>query len=176
LTLFQEFILADPKKHDLKSFDCSKIEMNQFLSRFAIKNEKLGLCKTWVLTINQQSATKEPNIKVKVATYFTLAYSSVSRDNIETDKKLPGYPVPMILLARLAVDKNYQGQHLGEKTLITALRKTVQLADNGLPVVGLILDVLDEDAINFYSKYKFFKKFTNDPMRLFSPIQVLRGI
>lgn len=176
MALSQEFVLADPKKHDLKSFDCTKVEMNQFLSRFAIKNEKLGLCKTWVLTINEQSVTKELVTKAKVAAYFTLGYSSVSRDDIETEKKLPGYPVPMILLARLAVDKNYQGQHLGEKTLITTLRKTVQLADNGLPVVGLILDVLDEDAMKFYSKYKFFKKFTNDPMRLFSPIQVLRSL
>jgi len=171
LALSQKFVEANHKKHDLKSFDCNKLEMNQFLSRFAIKNEKLGLCKTWVLEVNESE-----KIKKTIASYFTLAYSSVSREDIVTEKKLPGYPVPMVLLARLAVDKNYQGQYLGEKTLITALRKSVELADKGLPVVGLILDVLDKNALNFYQKYEIFKPFTNDPMRLFVPMQVLRQL
>ncbi len=164
-------MLADHKKHDLKNFDCNKPEMNRFLSRFAIKNEKLGLCKTWVLEVNAPL-----KLKKTIAAYFTLAYSSVSRDEISTEKNLPGYPVPMVLLARLAIDKNYQGQHLGEKTLITALRKSVELADKGLPVVGLILDVLDKNVLNFYQKYEIFIPFTNDPMRLFVPMQVLRQL
>ncbi|MDX2505867.1 MAG: hypothetical protein QNL62_15520 [Gammaproteobacteria bacterium] len=82
----------------------------------------------------------------------------------------------MVLLAKLAVDIKYQGQRLGEKTLITSLRKSVELTDNGLPAVGLVLDILDEDALHFYQRYDMFIPFTNNPMRLFVPMQVLRKL
>ena len=167
----QEFVLADHKKHDLKSFDCNKSDMNFFLSRFAIKNGKLGLSKTWVLPFKDNSKTK-----LHVAAYFTLASSSVSRDVLPHKNNLPGYPVPIVLLARLAVDKKFQKLRLGEKTLITALRKSVELTDRGLPVVGLVLDVLDNDALKFYQQYEMFQPFTIDPMRLFVPINVLRQL
>ena len=145
--------------------------MNLFLSRFAIKNGKLGLSRTWVLPVDEPDKSKAP-----IAAYYTLASSSISRHDIPIDKNLPGYPVPVVLLARLAVDKNHQGQHLGEKTLITALRKSVELTDKGLPVIGLILDVLDENALYFYQKYEIFKPFTSDPMRLFVSLLVLRQL
>ena len=167
----QEFVPADQTKHDLKKFDCKKNDMNLFLSRFAIKNGKLGLSKTWVLPFKDSS-----NTKLLVAAYFTLATSSISRDDIPLKKNLPAYPVPIVLLARLAVDKNFQKQRLGEKTLISALRKSVELTDRGLPVVGLILDVLDNDALKFYQQYEIFQPFTNDPMRLFAPMNVLRQL
>jgi len=170
----KEFVLADKTKYNLKSFDCKKAEMNLFLSRFAIKNGKLGLSKTWVLPFKDYS--KNSKTKLFVAAYFTLASSSVSRDDLPLKNNFPGYPVPIVLLARLAVDKNFQKQRLGEKTLITALRKSVELTDLGLPAVGLILDVLDNDALKFYQKYDMFKPFTKDPMRLFVPINVLRQL
>ena len=167
----QEFVLADKTKHDLKSFDCKKTEMNLFLSRFAIKNGKLGLSKTWVLPFEDSLKTK-----LLVAAYFTLASSSISRDDLPLKNNFPAYPVPIVLLARLAVDKNFQKLRLGEKTLITALRKSVELTDRGLPAVGLILDVLDNDALKFYQQYDMFLPFTKNPMRLFVPMNVLRQL
>lgn len=98
------------------------------------------------------------------------------RDEISTDNSLPGYPVPMVLLARLAVDEQFKGQRLGEKTLITALRKSVALTDTGLPALGVILDVPDEDALGFYQHYEMFEPFTDDPMRLFVSMHRLRKI
>tara|TARA_Y100001949_G_scaffold161308_1_gene153484 strand:+ start:1085 stop:1282 length:198 start_codon:yes stop_codon:yes gene_type:complete len=47
LALEQAFVAADKSAHDLKSFDCSKTGMNEFLARFAIKHNKLGLSRTW---------------------------------------------------------------------------------------------------------------------------------
>ena len=159
------FVLLDTQQYDVKSFDCGKPDMNQFLSRYADKNRKLGISSTWVLP--QERAIKA---------YYTLAYSTVAREQIPTDKSLPAYPVPVILLARLAVASDYQGQNLGKKTLVTALRQCVVLTDNSLPVLGVVLDVLDNDALGFYQKFKLFQPFTNDPMRLFVPMNVLRQI
>lgn len=147
--------------------------MDQFLARFAVKNDLLGISRTWVLPVTEGD---DPLKKAPVAAYYTLASSTVTREEIPTDKTLPGYPVPVVLLARLAVDEQFKGQRLGEKTLITALRKAVELTDAGLPALGLILDVLDEDALGFYQHYEIFEPFTDDPMRLFAPMAVIKQI
>jgi len=89
---------------------------------------------------------------------------------------LPRYPIPVALLARLAIDVSYQKNGLGAKTLITALRHLVRLCDQRLPVHGLILDVLNSDALDFYQRFDFFFPFTDDPMRLFAPMGLLRKV
>jgi hypothetical protein len=76
----------------------------------------------------------------------------------------------------LAVDQRFQGQRIGEKTLISAHRHSVTLTERGLPAMGLILDVLDEDALAFYQRFELFQPLTDDPMRLFVPMQVAEQI
>jgi len=147
--------------------------MNQYLARFAIRNMESGLNKTWVLPIIND---RKPDDKTNIAAYFTLSTSTVMRKEIPTDKKLPGHPVSVVLLARLAVDLKNAKQGLGEKTLITALRKTAELTNAGLPAHCLVLDVLDEDALGFYQKFDMFIPFTNDPMRLFVSMHTLKAI
>lgn len=146
--------------------------MNRFLARFAAKNSDLGLSRTWVLTeIGVAKGRKAP-----VAAYYTLAASTVVAPKIPTDIRLPRYPVPVVLLARLAVDFRHQGLGLGGKTLVSAVRKSVALTDVGLNAFGVVLDVLDEDALRFYRSYELFEPFTDEPMRLFLPMSVARRI
>lgn len=171
--LAEQFVLLDAKQHDLKSFDCGKPEMNQFLSRYADKNRKLGLSSTWVLP---EKLAKNDNKKAIVVAYYTLASSTVSREQIVSDKRLPAYPVPVVLVARLAVEHYFQKQGLGEKTLVSALRQCVSLTDIGLPALGVVLDVLDQEALAFYQRFEVFQTFTDNPMRLFVPMNVLRKI
>jgi hypothetical protein len=173
LAFSQEFVIVDKAQHNLRKFSCGKPNMDTHLARFAVKNMQLGLSRTWVLPV----VNDDPNIqKTPIAAYYTLASSTVNRESIPTDKSLPGYPVSVVLLARLAVDKQFLGQRLGEKTLVTALRKSVELTDTGLPAVGVILDVLDEDALRFYQHFDMFKPFTDDPMRLFVSMNTLKQI
>ena len=156
--------------HLLKKFDCGKNEMNTFLSRFAVKHAKLGLSRTFVLPVDEDAEKK------MVAAYYTLAMSTVTPKKLPIKQSLPNYAIATVLLARLAVDVNFQGRHLGEKSLIAALRHAVQLCDSGLPALGLILDVLDEDAFAFYQRFDFFHALTDDPMRLFVSMKTLREI
>ena len=135
--------------------------MNDFLHRYAQRNRKLGLSATWVLPLS--GSGKQP-----VAAYYTLASSTVL--------SLPGYPVPVVLLARLAVHRQFQGQGVGEKTLVTALRQSVALVQRGLPALGLVLDVIDDRALSFYQTFDLFQPFTDDPLRLFVPMSVLEQI
>jgi hypothetical protein len=174
VTFASQFVLLDPQQHDVKSFDCgNKPDMNLFLSRYADKNKKLGLSATWVLT---KQHAQDDDKKAMIGTYYTLASTMVSREHIPANKNLPAYPVPVVLLARLAVDRYFQKQGLGEKTLVSALRQSVCLTDKGLPALGVILDVIDNDALGFYQKFEVFQPFTDDPMRLFVPMNVLRNI
>jgi hypothetical protein len=173
LAFSQGFVLVDHSRHDLKRFNCGKPDMNIFLARFAVKNMRLGLSRTWVLPVVAEN--QQPQ-KAQIAAYYSLASSTVMREEIPSNKSLPGYPVPMVLLARLAVDEQFKGQRLGEKTLITALRKFVALTDAGLPALGVILDVLDEDALGFYQRYEMFESFTDDPMWLFVSMYTIRQI
>lgn len=167
------FVLLDTQQHNVKSFDCGKPDMNQFLSRYADKNKKLGISSTWILP---EKHLKETAHKAAIRAYYTLSFSTVVREQIPIDKSLPAYPVPAILLARLAVNRTFQGQNLGKKTLVTALRQCVVLTDNSLPILGVVIDVLDNEALSFYQKFKLFHPFTDNPMRLFVPINVLRQI
>ncbi|MEI6707718.1 MAG: GNAT family N-acetyltransferase [Methylococcales bacterium] len=173
MTFVSQFVLLDLQQHDVKLFDCGKPDMNVFLSRYADKNKNLGLSATWVLVTQQ---AQEDTKKAMIGAYYTLASSTVSREQIPADKNLPAYPVPVVLLARLAVNRCVQKQGLGEKTLVSALRQSVCLTDKGLPALGVILDVLDNDALGFYQQFDVFQPFTDDPMRLFVSMNVLRKL
>ena len=158
-------IILDKNTQDIKAFDCGKPNMNTFLSRFAFKHSKLGLSSTWVVL--EQVDSMQSNEKSKIAAYYTLASSTVIKSGIPTHHSLPHYPIPVVLLARLAVDYKYQGEGLGVKLLVAALRHAVELTNQGLPAYGLVLDVLDDDALRFYQYFDFFEPFTDDPLRLF---------
>ena len=170
MTLEQAFVQVNKGQHNLKAFDCGKPLMNTFLNRHSIKHSKLGLSRTFVL---EESS---PSDKKAIVAYYTLAASTVSRSAIPVTTSLPAYPLPVIMLARLAIDKRYQGIGLGAKALVYALRHAVKLSDSGLPAYGLILDILDEEAKAFYDRFDIFLPFTDDPMRLFVPMKTIEQL
>lgn len=164
MLLKSSFEIANPATHDLKKFDCAKDSLNEYLARFAVKNNTLGLSRTWVLACKSTTA----NNKEPIAAYFTLASSSVSRTSLPTQpKSLPAYPIPIILLARLAVSIDHKNKQLGIKTLVYALRTAHSLSQCGLPAIGVVIDVLDDDAMNFYKHVGIFTPFSDHPKRLF---------
>lgn len=171
MKFIQGFVAIEKLKHDTKSFDCGKKSMNQFLHRFSYKHSQLGLSETYILRVDNCSQNKS-----EIASYFTLAAATVLKDSIPIKLSLPTYPIPVILLARLAVDNKFQGNNLGKKTLIYALRKASELSELGLPAVGLVLDVLDNDALMFYKKFNFFDKLTDNPMKLYVGMDVLNNL
>lgn len=165
------FAIADAAIHDLKKFNCGKASLNEYLSRFAVKNNLLGLSRTWVLPCPSKAA------KAPIAAYYTLASSSVSRESLPTQpKSLPAYPVPIMLLARLAVSVDYQHQQLGIKTLVQALRTAYTIHQQGLPAVGVVIDVLDDDAMQFYQHIGIFTPFSDNPMRLFVAMSIIEQL
>jgi len=173
LALQSEFVDVDVTHQDVRRFRCGKPQMDAFLIRYAQKNTELGISKTWVL-LDQDKGEKK---KLPVAAYYTLAVETVTRETLPVNHtKLPSYPVPVTLLARLAVSEDYQKRGLGGKTLVTALRQAVILKNRGLPSIGVVLDVLDQDALNFYNHFQIFHSFSDNPMRLFAPMLVIQQL
>jgi len=112
-----EFLPLDPSAINVKSFDCGKDAINTYLRRYAAKNMALNLNRTFVLPYTSE----ESSGKSHVAAYYILAHQTLVREELPDPSRLPRYPVPVILLAQLGIDRLFHRQGLGAKTLVHAL-------------------------------------------------------
>jgi GNAT superfamily N-acetyltransferase len=169
-----EFLPLDPRAINVRTFDCGKEAINVYLRRYAAKNMALNLNRTFVLPYTTGDSSEKP----EVAAYYTLAHHTLVREELPDPSRLPRYPVPVILLAQLGIDQRLHRQGLGAKTLVHALRHAYQIASNpkGLPAMGVVLDVLDHDALAFYQSFDFFLPLTDNPMKLFVPMASLETL
>lgn len=139
-------------KSALKKFNCEVEALNEFLSRYALKNDEFGIGKTFV-------ALDENN---QITGYFTLATAQVAYQEIPDDfrGKLPKYPIPALRIARLAVDKDFKGEGIGKWLLAQAFIRAIHVAD----VTGLYFIIVDakENSKSFYEHYGFYKFFDED--------------
>lgn len=153
------------RQHQRDDFDCGKLALNDYLAKIAFQHSQKGLSKTFV-AVDEDS----PNI---IIGFFTITSGEVSRDVLPKDeaKKLPNHPLPIIKLARLAVNKTHQGQGIGKALFFEALTR----AYLGYQVVGgvaLFVDAKDEEAALFYRKFGFIP-LPSYPLRLFMPFNGL---
>jgi GNAT superfamily N-acetyltransferase len=155
------------REHDRAQFDSGVPSLNDWLQKLASQHERRDLARTYVAV--------PPNDK-RVLGYYALANHRVSYEALPDDeaKGLPRVDVPVILLARLAVDQSAQGQGLGELLLIDALRRAAQIAEE-VGVRAVEVDAIDGSAKNFYMKYGFVP-LLDDPRHLFLPMQVIRKL
>ncbi|MCR5732146.1 MAG: GNAT family N-acetyltransferase [Sphaerochaetaceae bacterium] len=134
-------------KSKTKKFDCGVDVLNEFLSRYALKNDELGIGKTFVAFDEEEH----------VAGYFTLSTAQVLFEDIPDDfrAKLPRYPIPALRIARLAVSRNLQAKGIGKWLLKMAFLKIIQVAE----ITGLYLIIVDakESSRKFYEHYGFIK-------------------
>jgi GNAT superfamily N-acetyltransferase len=155
------------KEHPVKQFDCGKAPLNEYLKRYALKNDKLSIGKTFLALERRVPAPA-------VAGFITLASAQIDAANFgeSVSVKLPRYPVPALRIARLAVDTRFQGRGAGAWLLKQAFLKALQIAD----IAGLfavLVDAKDEDAKRFYEKYGF-SAFEKEPLTLFLTLETLR--
>jgi N-acetylglutamate synthase-like GNAT family acetyltransferase len=110
-----------------------------------------------------------------VVGYYTLASGSVAFHGVPRAKGLPReYPIPVILLARLAVDLSMRGRGLGGVLLFDALERSAEVSQVSA-VYAVIVDALDERAKAFYQHYHF-EESLDDPLRLFLPMHDIRKL
>jgi GNAT superfamily N-acetyltransferase len=155
------------KQHDRAAFNCGRQPLDDFIRTRASQYEKRRLGKTFVAV---------PQGGARVIGYYTLAAGAVLFERLPPDaaRKLPRHPVPVVLLARLAVDLSAQGHRLGEGLLLDALQRSLDLSA-GLGVHAVEVDALDDAAAAFYRSYGFVP-LLDDPLHLDLPMTTVAQV
>lgn len=134
------------KAHDRAAFDCGEPSLNLYLQRYARQNAEAGFGLTFVAV-----APSEPT---QILGYYTLSASRIERADVPPALKLPPYPAPTLLLARLAIDKRAQGYGLGARLLEDVLQRARALAREA-GICGVEVDALHDNAAAFYARFGF---------------------
>lgn len=152
------------RDHERASFSCGVPSLDDYLKRYARQNDEKGISRAFVLVGEGET---------KIRGYYTLSASSVRFENMP-ERSLPHYPIPTVLLGRLAVDNAYKGQKLGAYLLLDVLRRVVMLSDNlGLFAVEVV--ALDERARSFYLKFGF-TSLRDDPLHLYLSLRQVQAL
>ncbi|MFT5139411.1 MAG: GNAT superfamily N-acetyltransferase [Rhodothermales bacterium] len=166
-----EFLELDKNVHDRDSFDCGESALNVFIKTQAAKHMTAGISRTLLLP----TVDVLPNGMSKICSFYTIAASSIERKTLPQTqaKKLPHYPVPVFLLAQLAVDVDYHNRGLGKITLIKALENLWGI-NARMRAYAVIVDCLNETARQFYEKFGFEVLCShNGRDRLYMPMKTI---
>ena len=152
------------RTHILDAFDCGKDALNRFLLRYALQNQQAGASQTYIALADQE-----------VAGYYTLVVGQVEYGAApeRLTKGLARHPVPIMLLARLAIATSWQGKGLGSGLLKDAMLRTLQAADIA-GIRAFAVHAKDEQAKSFYERFEFVSS-PSDPYHLFRLLKDILG-
>jgi GNAT superfamily N-acetyltransferase len=159
-----EFVIDKLSRgHDLSSFDCANVALNEWLVRFAWPNQQSDSAKTYVALDGNRAVG-----------YYALTTGSVHKHESpqRVAKGLANHPIGVVLLARLAVDQNQQGKGLGKALLFDALNRIAEAADI-VGVRAVLVHAIDEAARRFYLHFGF-EESPIDPYQLLLLLKDLR--
>jgi GNAT superfamily N-acetyltransferase len=153
------------RDHQLDLFDSGQGALNRFLVRCAFQNQQAEASQTYVALVGDE-----------VVGFYTLVVAQVEYDDApqRVGKGLARHPIPLMLLARLAVAKSWQGKGLGSGLLKDAMLRTLQAADIA-GIRAMAVHAKDDDARAFYERYGFVPAPT-DPCHLFVLLKDVRAI
>ncbi|BAY60957.1 MULTISPECIES: GNAT family N-acetyltransferase [Calothrix] len=149
--------------HNVQDFDCGKPALNNFLINYALQNQQSDSSKTYVACLDNT-----------VIGYYTLTVASVVHQDAppRITKGLPKYPIPVALLARLAVSKDFQGRRIGSGLLKDCLKRVNAAADI-LGIRAVLVHAQDDEALRWYEHFNFEPSPT-DPLHLFLLLKDIR--
>jgi len=153
--------------HKKDEFNCGQELLDNYLHKQAKQDVQRHLSACFIRT----------NAENEVKGYYTLSNSSIKRELIPVglkNKFPPTYnDLPVTLLGRLARDKKYNGEGLGETLLLDALKRSYD-ASLQIGSIAVIVDPIDENAKNFYLKYGFIE--LPDSKRMFLAMKTISGL
>jgi GNAT superfamily N-acetyltransferase len=145
-------------EHDVSAFECGVPELDDWLKRRALQNEGARASRTFVVTAGG-----------RVVGYYALATGAIDHAAAtgKVRRNMPE-PIPVMVLARLAVDRAHQGAGLGSALLKDALLRTLGAAD-AAGIRAILLHAISEDAKRFYLQHGFAESPV-DPMTMTIPL------
>jgi ribosomal protein S18 acetylase RimI-like enzyme len=168
LQLAEEIVLFDKSKHQRDSCDCGNDVLNVYLKQHLSQNLKQNLIQAYV------ALEKNSN---RILGYYTLSSASISHSELPTEmaKKLPKYPIPAILISRLACDKVTREAQLklGSKLVIHALKQALKAVE----IMGVMCVIVDAkpEAVAFYQKFGF-QFLAESENRLYLPMNTIANL
>lgn len=151
--------------HDLQSFDCGRLSLDAWLKKKALKAQQLGgSARTYVVC-------DEGN---RVIGYCALATGSINREDAsgKVKRNMPD-PIPVVIIARLAVDESFKGQGIGAGLLKDALLRVVGAAQE-IGIRAVMVHALDDAVRDFYLKHGFYESPTN-AQTMMIPVQEIQA-
>jgi len=141
--------------HVLDGFACGEASLDEWLKRRALVNQASGTSRTFVVTAQD----------ARVYGYYAMAAGAVSQQSAtgSVRRNMPD-PIPVMVLARLAVDHRAQGIKLGASLLQDAIGRAVAVSQNA-GVRALLVHALHDRAKQFYAHYGF-QESPQHPMTL----------
>ena len=152
--------------HDRSDFSCGNASLDRYLKEQAGQDLRRACATCFIL------APKRGN--TSILGYYTLSSYGIDVGELPADvaKKLPRYPlIPATLLSRLAVDRRYQGQGIGEFLLIDALHRALAQSAE-IAAAAVVVDAIDAGAVKFYKHFGFVT-FPAIDGRLFLPMKAI---
>lgn len=143
--------------HDVLGFDCGNEALNRFLQRYALLNQRNQSARTYVALRGEG----------RVIGYYSLAAASAEYETVPARiaKGLAQHPIPLTLLARLAVDQAEQGSGIGAGLIKDALKRFLQ-AQSIIAARALVVHAKDDRAVEFYKHFGFAPSHL-DPYHLY---------
>jgi GNAT superfamily N-acetyltransferase len=151
--------------HIPTGFDCGNEALNTFIRLHALPSQRANLSQTYVAVV-----------ETAIIGYHTLVVGSVVYEAApeRLAKGVPRHPIPILLLARLAVDTRWHGRGLGAALVADAMRRTVQVAEIA-GVRALLVHAKDSAARGFYA-HLGFESFPGDPLVLYRMMKDIRSM
>lgn len=150
--------------HEVVSFDSNEPSLDEWLKKRAFKNQASGASRCFVVC--------NGNI---VIGYYTLSAGAISRESVSKAmrRNMPD-PLPILLLGRLAIDKQYHNTGLGSALLRDAMLRAVSVAGDA-GIFAILVHALSEQAKRFYM-LRGFVESPLQPMTLIMTIETIRTI
>lgn len=155
-------------QHDRKSFDCGERSLNQYLYSYASQDVRRR--------VNRVFVASTQNAPRQVIGYYSLSAGSLDTADLpeELRRRLPKYPVPVVLLGRLAVAESHQGEGIGSVLLGDALQRIAE-ASQVMAVYAVVVDALNNQAADFYRQFGFIP-LPSQPRKLFLPMDSIAAL
>jgi GNAT superfamily N-acetyltransferase len=152
------------RAHIVDAFTCGQPELDRFLIRHALQAQQANSSQTYVAVSDRD-----------IVGFYTIVAGEVRHADApeRVVKGMPRYPIPLLVLARLAVHTKAQGRGLGAGLLLDALERTLQVADV-IGIRALAVHAKDERAAAFYRHFGFTSSPT-DPRHLFMLVKDIRA-
>lgn len=152
---------------DASQFVCDSKNLTDYLKNYALQNDRMNIAKC-IVAMHEEI----------IVGYYTTSMKEISKEDLEKKdvRGLPGYPIPVILLGKLAVHSDYQGKGIGKSMLKKIFQAAIKnVNDEGVPAFrAIVVDTREgsKNAASFYENFGF-KSFSDRKGSLYIPVKTI---